>query len=139
MLYIAYGSNLNIKNMKKRCPMSKPIFEIGGKRIKFLKNWKLVFNKYANIVPDLNSSVPIGLWNITYNCETKLDKYEGFPKLYKKIYLEICSKKALVYLMNDKGFERPQKDYLIEIIQGYNDFNLDLQYLKKNLKNKVLF
>ena len=41
--------------------------------------------------------------------------------------------------MNDKGFERPKKDYLIEIIQGYNDFNLDLQYLKKNLKNKVLF
>ena len=139
MLYIAYGSNLNIKNMQKRCPMSKPILEIDGKKINFLYNWRLVFNKYANIIPDKKSCVPIGLWSITSCCEKKLDEYEEFPNLYTKRYLKIYSQKALVYLMNKKSFKRPNKNYLFEIIQGYNDFNLDLQYLKKSLKNKLLF
>ena len=65
MYYIAYGSNLNLKKMKQRCPKAEPVFHLFGKKVNKLKNWKLVFNEYANIIQCKNSFVPIGLWNIS--------------------------------------------------------------------------
>ena len=88
MYYIAYGSNLNFKLMRSRCPRAKPVFYLNGFRVNKLFGWKLVFNRYANIIKDNKSFVPIGLWKITKNCEKELDIYENFPMLYSKIYLK---------------------------------------------------
>ena len=82
MYYIAYGSNLNFKLMRSRCPRAKPVFYLNGIRVNKLFGWKLVFNRYANIIKDNKSFVPIGLWKITKHCEKELDVYEDFPKLY---------------------------------------------------------
>ena len=50
MYYIAYGSNLNFKLMRSRCPRAKPVFYLNGIRVNKLFGWKLVFNRYANII-----------------------------------------------------------------------------------------
>ena len=90
MLYFAYGSNLNHFQMKKRCKDSKYIkkFEI--------KNFKLTFrSKYgvADIESKKNYSIQGGLYEISKSDEKKLDIYEDFPILYKKIYFEMIVKK----------------------------------------------
>jgi hypothetical protein len=43
MLYLAYGSNLNIKQMKIRCPYAKPSGTF------YMPNYRLVFRRVADI------------------------------------------------------------------------------------------
>ena len=130
MYYIAYGSNLNFKIMRSRCPRAKPVFYLNGIRVNKLFRWRLVFNRYANIIKDNKSFVPIGLWKITKHCEKELDIYENFPILYSKIYLKYNSIKTMTYIMNSNKILKPSSTYMKLIYQGYKDFNLDLSYLK---------
>ena len=130
MYYVAYGSNLNIKLMKLRCPRAKPLFYLNGLRVNKLFGWKLSFNRYANIIKDKNSFVPIGLWKITKHCEKELDVYENFPILYSKIFFKYNSINTMTYVMNSNRLLKPSKTYLKLIFQGYKDFNLDLNHLK---------
>ena len=130
MYYIAYGSNLNFKLMKLRCPRAKPVFNLNGSRVNKLFGWKLVFNRYANIIKDNKSFVPIGLWKITKHCEKELDVYEDFPKLYSKIYFKYNSIKTMTYIMNSNKLLKPSNTYMKLIYQGYKDFGLELDHLK---------
>ena len=130
MYYIAYGSNLNFKLMRSRCPKAKPVFYLNGLRINKLFGWKLVFNRYANIIKDNKSFVPIGLWRITKLCEKELDVYEDFPNLYSKIYLKYNSIKTMIYIMNSNKLLRPSDNYMKLIYQGYKDFGLEPDHLK---------
>ena len=133
MLYFAYGSNLNHFQMKRRCKDSIFIKKIN------LKNFKLTFrSKYraADIEPKKGSIVPGGLFEISKSDEKKLDLYEDFPNLYKKIYFKYNNEKVMTYTMVKKSiFMYPSERYLNIIKQGYKDCNLDNQYLKKALKN----
>ena len=78
MIYIAYGANLNKSNMKLRCPKA---VSIGSSRV---DNYKLIFNNVASIIKSPGDHVEVGLWEITMNCEKSLDRFEGFPSLYRK-------------------------------------------------------
>ena len=83
MLYFAYGSNLHLFQMKKRCKDSLFL-----KKIK-LTDFRLTFrSKYraADIEPKKNSIVPGALFEISKSDEKKLDVYEDFPHLYSKHY-----------------------------------------------------
>ena len=130
MYYIAYGSNLNFKLMRSRCPRARPVFYLNGVRVNKLSGWSLSFNRYANIIKDKNSFVPIGLWKITKHCEKELDIYENFPILYSKIYFKYYSIKAMTYVMNSNKLLKPSNTYLKLIYEGYKDFNLNPGYLK---------
>ena len=130
MYYIAYGSNLNFKLMRSRCPRARPVFYLNGVRVNKLSGWSLSFNRYANIIKNNNGVVPIGLWKITKHCEKELDIYENFPILYSKIYFKYYSIKAMTYVMNSNKLLKPSNTYLKLIYQGYKDFNLNPGYLK---------
>ena len=128
MLYGAYGANLNMANMEVRCPQAKPILGFN------LVGYRLVFNGVADIIKDKDTKVPIGLWNITKECEKSLDRYEGYPHLYKKIRLKIDvpgfkGQKVMFYVMRRKGVALPPASYFNTIAQGYDDFALDKDYL----------
>ena len=133
MLYFAYGSNLNHFQMKRRCKDS-----IFLKKIK-LKDFRLTFrSKYraADIEPKKNSIVPGALFEISKNDEKKLDRYEDFPILYKKIYFYYYGKKVMTYTMNKKtSFKFPTERYLNVVKRGYKDCNLDCTFLYKALKS----
>ena len=133
MLYFAYGSNLNHFQMKRRCKDS-----IFLKKIK-LKDFKLTFrSKYraADIESKKNSIVPGGLFEISKSDEKKLDIYEDFPILYKKMYFKYYNKIVMTYIMPNKTlFRYPTERYLNVIKQGYKDCKLDQKYLKKALVN----
>ena len=127
MLYFAYGSNLHLFQMKRRCKDS-----IFLKRIN-LKNFKLTFrSKYraADIEPSEKSIVPGGLFEISKSDERKLDVYEDYPTLYKKYYFYYNGKKIMTYTMVKKSpFRFPTERYLNVVKKGYKDCNLDTKYL----------
>ena len=133
MLYFAYGSNLHHFQMKRRCKDSIFLKKIN------LKDFKLTFrSKYraADIEPKKNSLVPGGLFEISKSDEKKLDVYEDFPILYKKLYFKYYSKKVMTYIMNKKSpFRYPTEKYLNVIKQGYKDCKLDKKFLIKALQS----
>lgn len=132
--YIAYGSNLNLEQMRWRCPDAKLI----GTGL--LPNQKLVFrggknSAVATVEPSVGDKVPVGIFEISSFDEQSLDRYEGFPHLYTKKYLNIESEtvhqqQAMMYVMND-GYKigLPSHQYLKTIEQGYKDCQLDRKYL----------
>ena len=83
-----------------------------------------------------NYSIQGGLYEISKSDEKKLDIYEDFPILYKKIYFDNDSQKIMAYSMVKKSlFIYPSKRYLDVIKQGYKDCKLDIKYLEKALRN----
>ncbi len=132
MLYLAYGSNLNKKQMAIRCPNAKALEKY------ILKGYKLEFQRVANIKKTSKKidQIACGIWEITEACEKSLDIYEGYPNLYgkTKIKLDDC-REVMTYFMN-RGFQAPpSSEYLNTIFQGYRDFNLPFNLLNKNLTN----
>ena len=131
MLYFAYGSNLNHFQMKRRCKDSLFLKKYE------LKNYVLNFrSKYraADIQKKNKSFVPGALFEISKSDEKKLDLYEDYPILYKKMYFKYYNKKVMTYIMDKKTqFRYPTERYLNVIKKGYKDCNLDINYLKKIL------
>ena len=81
--YLAYGSNLNIRQMRYRCPGAKPI------GITAIPDYELLYKgsktgAYLTIEPKKNSIVPIAVWEVTEADEKRLDVYEGCPTFYYK-------------------------------------------------------
>ena len=133
MLYFAYGSNINHFQMKRRCKDS-----IFIKKYE-LKDYRLTFrSKYraADIEVKKNSIVQGGLFEISKSDEKKLDVYEDFPILYKKIYFKYYSSNVMTYIMVKKTeFRYPTERYLNVVKRGYADCKLDKKYLSKALLN----
>lgn len=134
-LYLAYGSNLNLEQMKRRCPTAKKV----GTTI--LEDYKLTFqggykSAVATIKPEKDSTVPVLIWKLEKEDEAALDRYEGWPRLYRKETLQVMlnGKKTdvMVYIMND-GYpvNEPSVYYYSTIRKGYKDNNLDVKSLDK--------
>tara|TARA_B100001121_G_C18649867_1_gene603507 strand:+ start:803 stop:1207 length:405 start_codon:yes stop_codon:yes gene_type:complete len=133
MLYFAYGSNLNHFQMKRRCKDSVFIkkFDLKGYKLNFRSKYRA-----ADIEKKKNSIVPGGLFEISKSDEKKLDIYEDFPILYKKMYFTYYNKKVMTYIMVKKTvFRYPTERYLNIIKKGYKDCGLDKSFLLKALKN----
>lgn len=129
IIYAAYGSNMNLKQMARRCPSAR-VLGVGE-----LENYKLTFRGkrrgVANIEKCEGTSIPVVLWNITKKCEKVLNWYEGFPRLYVKEQIQIKLRnetiEAMVYVMTDEYCNIPNKPspYYIETIeQGYADYGI---------------
>lgn len=136
--YMAYGSNLNVEQMKRRCPDAKPLC------LQVINDYHLIFRRgFLTIEPKKGSEVPVEVWQISDRDEKNLDRYEGYPKFYHKAVVQFKlypygedpkQTEAMVYIMN-KGFpaENPSTHYLETVRDGYNDFGLNLNYLMNAL------
>ena len=132
MLYFAYGSNLNLFQMKRRCKDSVFLkkYELKGYRLNFRSKYRA-----ADIEKSKNSLVPGALFEISKSDEKKLDVYEDFPILYKKFYFHYYGKKIMTYTMvNKSAFRYPTERYLNIVKRGYKDCKLDNSALTKALK-----
>lgn len=86
--YLAYGSNLNIAQMRSRCPTAIPVGSAT------LDGYRLIFRgsksgSYLTVEPYAGSSVPVGVWEVTSHDEIDLDTYEGYPRFYGKETINI--------------------------------------------------
>lgn len=134
-IYLAYGSNLNLEQMEWRCPYATVVgpVEVPGYRLLFRGHNE---SAVATIEPDEDSSVPALLWEITPRCEEALDRYEGWPRLYRKelITIPLGEKEtdAMVYIMNEgPSLGLPGKSYLGSILAGYEAAGFDRTVLEE--------
>ena len=137
--YLAYGSNLNVRQMKMRCPNARII----GTAV--IKDYRLMFKgsqtgSYLTIERAPGSEVPVGVWAVTAADERALDRYEGFPNFYYKKELNLPTTgirsgkvrdlDAFVYIMHeDRHLGLPSDVYLHTCVQGYLNFDFDLDVL----------
>lgn len=142
--YLAYGSNLNMAQMKYRCPNAKAV----GTAV--LQNHSLTFRGsgsgyYLSVDPKIGGKVPVGVWEVTATDEAALDRYEGYPRFYSKDTVTVDmtplkggtakTVKAFVYFMNeDSKIGLPNEFYLKTCLQGYKDFGFDKRILKRTLE-----
>ena len=131
IFYFAYGSNLHHLQMKRRCPNCRFIKKI------ILHNYKLTFrSKYgaADIEKKMGKKVYGALYLISKIAEKKLDVYEEYPILYKKMFFKYDNKKVMTYIMIKKTkLVPPTTQYLNIIKQGYKDCKLNIKSLNDSL------
>ena len=138
--YIAYGSNLNVQQMKFRCPAAR----IVGTSI--IRNYELLYKgsktgSYLTIEKKKGSVVPVAVWEVTADDEKRLDAYEGYPNFYYKTDMQLTVKShitglkkkldAFVYIMHEeRKLGIPSYAYVKTCVQGYRDFGFDLKHLR---------
>ena len=139
--YIAYGSNLNVRQMRMRCPDAVIIGTA------FIPDYRLLFKgsksgNYLTIEPHSGSQVPVAVWAVSARDERNLDRYEGFPDFYyKKGYpLEVKLSEtgkirkltAFAYIMHEeRKLGIPTSAYIRTCVDGYRQFGFDLKHLRK--------
>ena len=134
-LYVAYGSNMNITQMRHRCrtAVAVAVGEIKDYRLRF-------YGRYGSAVATIEkakgSSVPVLVWKIRPKDEKSLDIYEGYPHLYRKETIDININgelySGMAYIMNDNpafSYNHPSPYYAHVIAEGYRDCGLDVQRL----------
>jgi hypothetical protein len=137
--YIAYGSNLNVTQMKTRCPSARII----GTSV--IKDYELLFKgsktgSYLTIEKKKGAKVPVAIWETQESDERALDRYEGCPQFYYKTEMilpikgikskKVRIRKAYVYIMHeDRELGTPSKFYLGTCLEGYLRFGFDPYYL----------
>lgn len=140
-LYVAYGSNLNIRQMQHRCPTAK-LYGTG-----IVSDYELQFKgqpncAFATIAPKKGSEVPVAVWEIQPQDERSLDRYEGYPSHYFKqnipVQLDGEEVDAMVYIMNLKmKFGLPSPYYYQTVLEGYHDCGLDTEVLDQAVRNST--
>ncbi|BAF60376.1 histone acetyltransferase HPA2 and related acetyltransferases [Pelotomaculum thermopropionicum SI] len=134
VLYFAYGSNLNIEQMKARCPGSKPV------AVAVVPNYRLTFkgsHRRGYGVADIEQAKTGGyqvfgaLYRITAEDLITLDRYEGYPRMYDRYYIPVVLEDgtevlAFAYQMAPHYVEAAPGEHYFEIIrQGYEDWGID--------------
>lgn len=137
-LYVAYGSNLNMQQMRCRCPTAQ---FVGTGTI---ENYELQFKgslhgAHATIAPKEGASVPVGVWKIQKRDEGRLDLYEGYNEkgycYYDKEQISVkmadgSAIRGMVYIMDPQmDFGVPAKSYYDTVRQGYRDCGFDANVL----------
>ena len=141
--YLAYGSNLNIEQMRYRCPTAKVV----GTAI--IKDYELLFKgsktgSYLTIEKCDGEYVPVGVWEVTPQDELNLDRYEGYPNFYYKTEMTVSLKlpsgkyrkiNAFVYIMHeDRPLGTPSPYYVRTCLNGYFAFGFKREHLIKAIE-----
>jgi len=139
--YFAYGSNMNFKQMKERCPDARFL-----KRA-YLEGYRFVYDGYsktrkgavANIVEAEGKEVWGGLFEVSEECIKSLDSYEGYPISYKRKVLTVKDDKgntyeAIVYLREPQQKGKPSEEYRKMVLEGAKDCGLPEEYIKQYLE-----
>lgn len=145
--YVAYGSNLNVRQMKMRCPGATIL---GTAK---LKDYELLFKgsktgSYLTIEKKEGSTVPVAIWEVTESDEKSLDRYEGYPIFYYKKKMKLQYKgirtgkrrtvDAFVYIMNEENpIGVPSIYYMKTCIDGYDTFFFDKNILINAYKKSM--
>ena len=140
-LYIAYGSNLNLEQMAKRCPTA----EVVGKT--YLHNYRLMFRGKSTAVATVEkqdgNKVPVLVWRLQPSDEYNLDLYEGYPNFYRKEMLRISISgrrmSAMIYIMNavKHPYDTPSRSYFETIRLGYESAGFDFGILRQGVLDSV--
>ena len=144
--YLAYGSNLNVNQMKNKCFNPK----IVGTTL--LENHRLLYkgtddnSAYLTIEEQEGYSVPLSVYEVSIFDMISLSKNEGEAGFYTKKELPITIQKgekqtnvgAFTYVMNKEvECHIPSKEYVRTCLEGYEDFGFDKTILHRALLDTI--
>ena len=140
-LYFAYGSNIDLEQMARRCPAAQVVGPAT------LENYELAFrgSGFATIVPKKGGVVHGLLWSITPLCEQALDRYEGYPRHYTKEPVSVrtadgAAVSAMVYIMAEPLCRQPalpSETYYGIIRRGFKENHLSVSSLE-DARNRTI-
>ncbi|MGO8992059.1 MAG: gamma-glutamylcyclotransferase family protein [Polyangiaceae bacterium] len=130
----AYGSNLDVAQMRARCPSARLLEPA------MLRHARLVFRGHskrwggavATVVWDPSSVVYGALYRLELADLARLDAFEGVPFVYARVRVSLCDvygrrRRAQAYVRARGGRCRaPSPDYLLTILRAYEALGFDL-------------
>jgi gamma-glutamylcyclotransferase (GGCT)/AIG2-like uncharacterized protein YtfP len=137
VLYFAYGSNLSLDQMGRRCPGSR-MLDTG-----FIEDHELSFTTYADRwkggVADIIEKKGSKVWGLVYELSmedlSSLDYYEGFPDLYRRKKVKVFGRKGeygevwTYFVVEKKGYIPPSRIYFEIIYDAARVFGFPPDYL----------
>ncbi|MBV9906387.1 MAG: gamma-glutamylcyclotransferase [Hyphomicrobiales bacterium] len=127
-LYFAYGSNMDVAAMARRCPRSKAV---GLAR---LERHRLAVMRegWLTAVRDPSSAVHGVLWDLALSDVAALDRYEGllqglYAKLMQAVIAERSPKQALLYFGANAGPGVPRPAYIAEVLAAAKSWPLPVE------------
>jgi gamma-glutamylcyclotransferase len=143
----AFGSNMSLTQMNKRCPESSKLC------IATLENHKLSFPRFSNTrkcgVASVETKEGEIVWGVVFRLTgsdwSKLDKYEGVKRnFYKRVgatvYENGDSNKPIeceTYVAIPEGEFFPNKDYLSTILEGAKENHLPNNYIESLIATRT--
>ena len=140
-IYAAYGSNMDLGQMARRCPGANVIGKgaVRGHRLLFRGSKT---GSYATIEPCEGAETPVLLWEIDEFDEASLDRYEGFPTFYQKEAVAVDTAKgtveAMAYVMDpSRPLGAPTDWYYGVLADAYGLFGFDRSILRRALADSI--
>ena len=137
-LYFAYGSNLDLDQMRSRCPGSRLVGPAA------LPNHRLAFAGFsprwgggvATIVPQKKGVLYGALYELNPSDVERLDSFEGCPVSYRrcrKVILDEDTRRrvAYVYIKTEADLAPPSASYFNQISRAYRAFGFDRSALRR--------
>jgi len=124
-LYLGYGSNLHMEQMQARCPDSKPFLAVK------LEGWQLEFSGVLTIERHKGSHVEAALYECSAADERALDRYEGYPRMYDKVWTKMLvggkERSVFFYTLNQPyNITAPGAYYERVCRKGFENWQLDM-------------
>ncbi|MGL5362631.1 MAG: gamma-glutamylcyclotransferase family protein [Bosea sp. (in: a-proteobacteria)] len=128
-LYFAYGANMDVAAMSRRCPGSKPLGVARLPRHRFI----ITSDGYASVVRDPRANVHGVLWEASLADIRTLDKFEEIDRgLYIKISQPVIAgagpRRALVYVGSRSATGKPRPGYLESVLTSAKAWVLPEDY-----------
>lgn len=140
MNYFAYGSNMNLAQMKSRCPGARKIRNgsLNGYEICFpTKSSSRLGKGVASVCEKIGAYVEGVLFELTDSDWKRLDKFEDVPNSYVRKAVTISlndggTTEAETYVANpmEGGVFKPSKEYMDLIIHGAEENELSKNYIE---------
>jgi hypothetical protein len=147
--YLAYGPNLNLVQMRQRCPNARVVgyTYLFGARLVFRGSKNGCFLTTDFQQPWCPSMVGCGVYEISDKDEQALDVYAGVPYFYQKQTMQVQCVwdvttrrevlhhiEAILYtLPTSHPLGVPSRRYLQECKSGYDDFHFSFLPLRQAL------
>ena len=134
-LYFAYGSNLDARQMRERCPSSRPLFRarLACHRLDFTYFSSRWNGGAADVLPDSDTEV----WGVVYALSpADLDGLDRFEAGYDRILLEVrddrdAVHRATSYVVRRKGSFHPAPVYIEKMIAAATQWEFPQAYLER--------
>ena len=130
--YFAYGSNLHHAQMKRRCPKCRYI------KKHIFHGYQLAFRSKhgaCDIEKKAGNKIYGAIYIISKCAEKRLDVYEEYPTLYKKMFFIKNDKRIMTYVMpKQTKLIPPTKRYINIIKRGYKDCKINIKSLNMALQ-----
>ena len=142
--YVAYGSNLDTAQMKRRCPSACLVatLDLTGYRLAFAGHSRLWGGGVATVVRDAKGSIPALLYKLDREDELRLDAFEGCPRAYAKRTVQVLGKgrngrSAFFYVQPARLTTEPALEYLLVIARAYREHGFDIRPLVRAAKGAI--